>query len=226
MINSTKLRVMIGWLGMLLPWVVLVLSLIFENIWPSSISYTYFYDSCITPFMIILGSAALLLFTYEGYDKQDRIISTLSGVFALGVCLFPTTCAKYTHVGTFQVPTQISGAIHNGCAIGFFALLAYNSYFLFTKSAGEMTRRKKIRNLIYKVCGVGMLGSFALMIPFEIFDVRVGTWIMEAVALMFFGISWLTKSQYYSWLFADEEGAQASPSCPDGENGRHIRFKL
>lgn len=48
-----------------------------------------------------------------------------------------------------------------------------------------------------------MLASFVLLIPFLLLDVRVGMWIVEALALLFFGISWLTKSQCYSWLFKD-----------------------
>ena len=48
-----------------------------------------------------------------------------------------------------------------------------------------------------------MIASFALLIPFLILDIRVGMWIVEAIALIFFGISWLTKSQCYSWLFKD-----------------------
>ena len=41
-------------------------------------------------------------------------------------------------------------------AIIFFGLLAYNSFFLFTKSSGVMTDKKKKRNIIYRVCGIGM----------------------------------------------------------------------
>ena len=48
-----------------------------------------------------------------------------------------------------------------------------------------------------------MIASFVLLIPFLILDVRIGMWIVEAIALIFFGISWLTKSQCYSWLFKD-----------------------
>ena len=40
-------------------------------------------------------------------------------------------------------------------AIIFFGLLAYNSFFLFTKSSDVMTDKKKKRNIIYRVCGIG-----------------------------------------------------------------------
>lgn len=215
MINVLKLRKILGWLGVALPWIVAALYMIFEvsafSI-PHSISATYHVASCITPFMIILGSAGILLICYDGYDKQDKIVCTLAGIFGLLICLFP--CATFANsididpsmlVGTFQLPAVVSGWIHNISAIVFFALLAYNSYFLFTKSSGEMNPEKKKRNLIFKICGIGMLTSFILLIPLELLDVSFATWLIEAIALMFFGISWLTKSQCYTWLFKDKE---------------------
>ena len=83
-INTIRLRAMIGWLGMILPWIVVIL------IWkfPPSISATWYTNAC-TPFMIILGSASILLMCYQGYEKIDDVINTLTGVAGLGICLFP-----------------------------------------------------------------------------------------------------------------------------------------
>lgn len=215
MIDTIKLRKILGWLGMLLPWIVAILYMIFEvsafNL-PHSISATYYVNNCITPFMIILGAAGILLICYSGYDKLDSIICTIAGIFGLGICLFP--CATYansvdidpaTLVGTFQLPAGVSGWIHNITAVIFFGLLAFNSFFLFTKSSGVMTEQKKKRNIIFRVCGIGMIGSFVLLIPLLLLKVDFAIWLVEAVALMFFGISWLTKSQCYTWLFKDKE---------------------
>ena len=69
MINTIRLRCTIGWLGMLLPWIVLIMSNIYGYGFPDSISATYYIPTCITPFMIILGSAGLLLFSYKGYEN-------------------------------------------------------------------------------------------------------------------------------------------------------------
>ena len=215
MINTTRLRCTIGWLGMLLPWIVLILSGLYGYGFPDSISATYYIPTCITPFMIVLGSAGLLLFSYKGYDIQDDIVCTASGAFALGICLFSCQTeelierlpflAELTHVGTFQIVPNVSGLLHNICAFAFFGLLAYNSLFLFTKSSGEMTENKKKRNVIFRVCGIGMIASFLAIIPISIFDWWGGTWIVEAIALAFFAISWLTKADCYPWLFADKK---------------------
>lgn len=205
MIDTTLLRRWIGRLGMLLPWIVLGLSLVFGYGFPDSISQTYYFEPCITPFMIILGAAGLLLLCYKGYDKQDNIICTLAGVFGWCICIFPCAVSSWLDadglVGTFQIPVEISGWVHNISAVAFFGLLAYNSLFLFTKSSGEMTENKKKRNIIFRVCGVGMVASFILLL----LPIPHITWIVETIALAFFGISWLTKADCYPWLFCDKK---------------------
>jgi hypothetical protein len=71
-----------------------------------------------------------------------------------------------------------------------------------------MTKQKKIRNIIFRVCGIGMLTSFTiLLLP----DFYIQTWLTEAAALCFFSLSWLTKANAYPWLAAD-------PKQPKGEN--------
>ena len=195
-INTIRLRVFLGCLAILLPWIVALLACEI----PASSSATYYIDQCITPFMGILIACSILLMCYKGYDLQDDIILTLSGIFGLCICLFPTWTAKYDFVGTFHLPVDISSTIHNVTAIIFFILLAYNSFFLFTKGDGNPTKNKKIRNIIYRVCGVGMLASFAiLLLP----AFRIQVWLVETIALFFFGVSFLTKADVFPFLFCD-----------------------
>lgn len=194
MFNVKRLRCFVGHLAFWLPWIV---ALILWRI-PSSISSTY-YTHAGAVFMIILGACSVLLMFYDGYDKMDDIINTTAGIFGLLICLFPCgTDAE--RVGTFQVPVEISSAIHNISAVVFFLILAYVSLFQFTKSNGNMTEKKKKRNVIYRVCGVGMIASFAILL-LPSFYIQV--WLTETFALSFFGISWLTKANAYKWLFAD-----------------------
>lgn len=211
MINTRRLRCTIGWLGMMLPWLVVLLLWKF----PGSISETFYYQETVAPFMIILGAASILLMFYDGYDKTDDIINTIGSIFGLGICLFPCAVggvpsagvaifSEYIpnmQVGTFMLPMNVSNTIHTVCAIAFFAILALNSLFQFTKTGGgEMTKHKKIRNIIYRICGVGMLASFLIaLLPW--FPLKI--WLLEMFALTFFGISWLTKANCYVWLFAD-----------------------
>jgi heme A synthase len=195
-INTIRLRATIGWLGMLLPWIVVLL----VGYIPKSISATWYTNAC-TVFMIILGSASFLLISYKGYDKKDDVLLTCSGIAGLGICLFPCSVTEeHELVGTFMIDNQASDIVHMVCAVTFFGLLAYNSIFLFTKSAGEVTTKKKARNIIFRVCGAGMVASFLLLL----LPIPCVVWVVETVALFFFGVSFLTKANIYPWLFCDE----------------------
>ena len=197
MINTVRLRCTIGWLGILLPWLVVILL----GVFPSSISSTYYTYEAGPVFMIVLGSASFLLFSYKGYELIDDVINSLAGLCGLLICLFPCS-STMDKVGTFQLSVNVSALIHNCAAIGFFVLLAYSSLFLFTKSSGNMTKNKKIRNVIYRICGIGMLVAFSIML---VPDFHIQIWLVETIALFFFGISFLTKADYYPWLFADKK---------------------
>lgn len=107
------------------------------------------------------------------------------------------------------MPVVISGWIHNISAIVFFGLLAYNVLFLFTKSSGDMTNNKKKRNIIYRICGIGMIVALLSIVLVNIFSIYAGTWVAEAVALFFFGIAFLTKADVYPWLFCDKKDVKA-----------------
>lgn len=195
-INTIRMRVLIGCLGILLPWIVALLI----GYIPSSISATWYTNAC-TVFMIILGWASGLLICYKGYEKIDDILLTSSGIAGFGICLFPCSVSHVSgKVGTFLIDNEISNTIHFVSAVVFFGLLAYNSFFLFTKGDGNPTKKKKIRNIIYRVCGVGMLASFAIML-LPTFNIQV--WLTETFALTFFGISFLTKANVIPFLFCD-----------------------
>lgn len=205
MIDTKSFRCWIGWLGMALPLIVCALSLMFGYGMPDSISATYFLEPCITPFMIILGMSGVLLFNYKGYDPLDDVLNSLAGAFALGICFFPCAATSDPKIGTLQFPAEISNTLHMVSAIGFFGILAYNSLFQFTKGSPNPTPNKKKRNIIFRVCGIGMIASFIALIPFSILHVPHAIWWIETAALFFFGISWLTKADCYPWLFADKK---------------------
>ena len=199
-INTKRMRVMIGLLGMLLPWLVALVTLS----WPQSISFTYYSLYAVGIFMVILGSASILLINYEGYDKGDDITATIAGILGLMICFFPMTYLPEPSIktGVLHLPSNISNIVHCISAVGFFGTLAYMSYFRFTKTSGIITIQKVIKNFIYKVCGIGMIGAFALMLLKLIpgFDVYNLTWIVEAIALFFFGVSWIVKSDVIKCL--------------------------
>lgn len=199
-VDTKRMRIMIGLLGMLLPWLVALITLS----WPQSISFTYYSVFAVGTFMVVLGSAGILLINYKGYEKIDDVTATIAGIFGILICLFPMTYLPDPAVqtGVLHLPSDISNIFHCISAVGFFGTLAFMSFFLFTKTSGEMTKQKKIKNIIYRVCGVGMLGSFLLMLLNLIpgVDIYNLTWIVEAIALFFFGASWIVKSNAFPFL--------------------------
>lgn len=184
MIKTKSLRCLIGLLGMALPIIVVVLSLVYGYGFPDSISATYFVPTCITPFMIILGSAGILLVCYKGYNIVDNILNTAAGLAAWGVCLFPCA-AQLGKIGTFQLDAYLSDSIHMVSALVFFGILAYNSLFQFTKGSDNPTPNKKKRNIIFRVCGIGMIASFVLLplVNYDVIDVPHVIWVIEFIAL-------------------------------------------
>ena len=198
-VDTKRMRIMIGILGMLLPWLVALITLS----WPQSISITYYSIFAVGTFMVVLGSAGILLINYKGYEKIDDITATIAGIFGILICLFPMTYLPDPSLktGVLHLPSNISNIFHCISAFGFFGTLAFMSYFLFTKTNGNMTKQKEIKNIIYKVCGIGMIASFALMLlgffdwaPYNL------TWIVEMIALFFFGTSWIVKSDAFPFL--------------------------
>lgn len=199
-VDTKRMRVMIGALGMALPWLVALITLS----WPQSVSITYYSLFAVGTFMVVLGSAGILLINYKGYEKIDDITATIAGIFALLICIFPMTYLPDPSIktGVLHLPSNISNIFHCISAVGFFGTLAFMSFFLFTKTKGEMTKQKKIKNIIYRVCGIGMMASFLLMLLNFIPGVNIYnlTWIVEAIALFFFGTSWIIKADTIPYL--------------------------
>ena len=199
-VDTKRMRIMIGILGMLLPWLVALITLSF----PQSISITYYSVFAVGTFMVVLGSAGILLINYKGYSKIDDIMATIAGVFGILICLFPMEYIPDPSLktGVLHLPSNVSNVFHCISAFGFFEVLAFMSFFLFTKTSGEMTKQKKIKNIIYRVCGIGMLVSFLLLLLNLIpgVDIYNLTWIVEAIALFFFGASWIVKSDAIPFL--------------------------
>ena len=205
-----RIRNVCGLLGVVLPWLALFSAGLTPHPGPEwwwSISATYYQSPALVG---VLCPASLVLISYIGYNKMDNWVTTMSGVFGLGIVLFPCSVSwipKGTPVGFFQIPIEISQYLHNGCAALFFLLIAFNSYFLFTKSAGVMTPRKVIRNRIYRICGGGMLLFEVLFAILSLCDAPgYIVMIIEIILLHLFGLSWLTKGEAFPCFNDVEEG--------------------
>ena len=206
-----RIRNLCGLLGILLPWLALFSASLVEHIGPEaqrewwwSISATYYQ----TPALVgVLVPACIVLISYIGYDRTDNLITSLAGIFGLGIVLFPCNVNwmdPSTPVGFFQIPMKTSSSIHTACACIFFLLIALNSILQFTKSGGEMTERKKLRNKIYRFCGYGMLVMMGLFVVAKLFHAPGWTvMVVEIILLHLFGFAWLVKGEAFP-RFNDE----------------------
>ena len=212
-----RIRIFIGILGAILPWIALLGTFIVGRANPGIYSQEFWTKSPISapsyltpPLVGILTTAAIILMCYKGYELKDHVVTTVTGVFGVMIVIFPCNCPYVTDetlVGFFQLPAKISHIFHCVSAVSFFLLLAYNSMFLFTKtydnSAKEISPQKKIRNTIYKICAFGMIAGLALIvIPYKF---TAKTFIAEAIALTFFGVSWLVKGELFGFLADKDE---------------------
>jgi uncharacterized protein YacL len=143
--------------------------------------------------------------TYKGYEVIDDIVSTITGIFGLGITIFPCLLAKEvnTPIGFFQLNPKLSDILHIACSVFFFVLLAVNSLFLFTLTdkKKEMSNNKKKRNIVYKVCGILILISLIAMIIIvltvnkQIVEEKRIVFVFETIMVVSFGVSWLVKGE-------------------------------
>ncbi len=183
------LRKTVGWIGILLPFTLMFGLLILFNgeDMPTSISH-YYHTSMRNVFVGALCAVALFMFFYCGYNKLDDWAGNIAGFFAIGVAWVPTT----EGVGE----TDLIGLIHYTCAAIFFLTLASFSLILFTKTKKEfkITSRKKKRNLVYRICGIIIIVCLIAIVAHKKFEFHpYFVFWAETVALIAFGVSWLTK---------------------------------
>ena len=211
-----RIRNLCGLLGILLPWIALFAAAIrldkYDGWW-WSISATYYQAP--EAMVGVLVPACIVLMSYIGYNGWDNLITTLTGVFGLGIVLFPCKVdwiPDGTPVGFFQLPIEFSNTIHMVCAVLFFLCAAINTLFLFTKHSDPMTDRKKVRNVIYRICGWGMIGLLALLAILRLALGAPGWYVMviEILLLQLFGFAWLVKGEFFP-CFNDKEN-EVGPS--------------
>ena len=201
-----RIRNLCGLLGILLPWIALFAAAITPHQskeWWWSISATYHQSP--VALVGVLVPACIVMMSYIGYDWKDNVITTLTGLFGLGIVLFPCNVSWIpdgTPTGFFQIPIEISTKIHTVCAVLFFLCAAINTLCQFTRHGTTMTERKKIRNTIYRICGWGMIGLMGLLVLVTLIFGSPGWFVMvaEVLLLHLFGFAWLVKGEFFPFL--------------------------
>lgn len=191
-VSYLTLRRVVGILGVSLPIIVVVWHFALCGCTGILSSISEYYQFRTRDALVgIMFTISWFLFTYRGYDRVDDYMSDLACIFGLGETLFRDRCHG-----------RVEQIVHYVCTVGFFLVLAYFALFLFTKSSGEMTPRKRVRNRVYRTCGVIMLVCLVLIGVDFFFLVDVPAvealhpifW-LEAIGLWAFGFSWFVKGE-------------------------------
>ena len=188
-ISYRALRRLIGLLGMALPIVVMLWGWTIcgcTKVLPSISDYYALRTR--DAFVGILSAIACFLFTYRGFDDDDRYAS-FAALCAVAVAFFPNS------------GTPLERQVHFTAAIGLLLTLAYFSLKIFTKSGGHPTAQKLVRNRVYTACGGLILGCVVLIGFYKsvLADSHLAVWHpvfwLETLALWAFGFSWLVKGE-------------------------------
>jgi multisubunit Na+/H+ antiporter MnhB subunit len=202
-----RIRQALGYLGFILPLLLVLGGLVMLGGVEPSIS-DYYHTVMRDVFVGVMCAIGLFLICYTGYEKapeewlSDDTITTISGVAAFGVAMFPNEGPDPGSVKTIiQQLFGHKGAVigHYLSATGFFVGLAYICIARFTKT------RDKWRARIYRVSGWTIVGLAVAAIVASVAKNNDWGWLtrfvinndvvlwLEALAVWAFAAAWLTK---------------------------------
>jgi len=212
--SDYRIRKLIGILGLCLPFLLPIVG----NGFLASISHYYYTDVGALVFIIILSSFALFLISYKGYsfDKNtekisDNWVTNIGGIAALIVVILPTRCDK-SHNEVIQNLCELGqhhllghdnftrSTIHLVSAGIFLFCMGWMSKYKFPRSS---TNPDSLENSIYRICGNIVWLALGLLLLSFLVDLIIKSYnapkylvyIMETVAIVPFGVSWLVKGQ-------------------------------
>jgi hypothetical protein len=195
-----RLRFGVGVIGSLLPIVLLVGNSITSArfVLLASMSASY-YTHMRNVFVGSLCAIGVFLICYRHDRREDRL-STLAGVFAILVALFPTL--PPTALTPHPSDTQTTlGILHLCFAAGLFGVLAFFCLRLFRDTRDPRERQDaRIHSWVYRLCGWAIVGSIVVIAAAGVlhfawdFPLTL-TYLGEAVSVFAFGVAWLVKSE-------------------------------
>lgn len=246
-ISYMFLRKIVGWIGSLLP-IVLILGglLTITASLPESMS-GYYYTQMRNVFVGALCALGIFLIGYAGYDDLDRWITNVAGFGAIGVAFLPTkppVCGLGRRVclppsvAHLSMTQQLVGDAHlcfaavTFIALGVMALRFAKSdespagqdtvnrvkhelgLGLAKASGNGLPARKRMRNVVYRSCGITILSCVALAALSNVLPMPISARLpllfsLEALAVFAFGISWFVKGQTLLPVLKDRAQAVA-----------------
>lgn len=207
LISYNALRILVGLIGIALP-IALLLSARHPNIaFEPSIS-EFFYTDAREIMVSSLCAIGVFLIAYRGFAAEegewisDNVLSTLAGLFAIGIAYFPTAGDKVAApvLEAVTLTQELLGIdsvrfLHLAFAGGFFAVLAGICWFKFART------RSPSRRKFYRGCAVVLIAVLAIIAVISLAGLgtneavrgaRVVFWV-ETIGVWVFGLAWLVK---------------------------------
>jgi hypothetical protein len=173
-------------------------------------------------FIGFLFAIAAFLLAYNGRSRNEMVLSKVASMAALGVALFPCGC---------DIHAALVPYVHDAAAATMFLILAYFCYEFFRRARVKRHAQANARAAIYGCCGIAILLSILVLASDYVFRGVLKdqfprlTFYGESVALVAFGISWLTASRVLPVLtrpderfspFGDQHPEEAERPLPAG----------
>lgn len=241
-LSFLTMRRILGCLGLSLP-VALVVGGVLDDCCVRPYLSDYYYSP--NPivhglFVGIMCALGVFLISYRGYPREkgdilgDNWVTTVTGIGALGVAIFPIAwctgghcCPSTCIIGQADChgirTDAVFSRLHNASAFLFFMAAAAITGLLFTKGkncyqSDEEKTQKRRRNVVYRVCsGIIIVCVAAIVVGFiednlfrEFLKYRV-ILVLQSIAVWAFGTAWLVKGRPL-WRAANEETQPKPPS--------------
>jgi len=214
-VSYLTLRNLIGFSGFFLPIFLIFYSVIYRGGRLESSISDYYYTDCGDVFVVILSAISIFLITYNGYDKKEKLLTNIAAIAGLGTAFFPTNSIGHSSIQSrhrlLPDPPELFNLfeLHFVFAILFFLCISIITLVYFPKTNVDVVdkpknvvHQKNCRNRMYRCCGWIMIGCIILLglyfkIDFihRLFGELPMVFILETIAILAFGLSWITKGQ-------------------------------
>lgn len=203
-----RVRQALGYLGLSLPFLLMLSSLLANTRLEPSLS-DFFHTVSRDVFVGVLFAIGTFLVIYEGYEREpgesftDNWLATVAGIAVFGVALFPNESPSGQVAAVTQqlVGVKVSPLFHYSSCFIFFYCMGHFCMFRFSKTR-DLARRR-----FYLICGWVIVVCCAalavasvwkkmgppVMTEFVI-NYQVVFWI-EAVGIWAFSLAWLVKGR-------------------------------
>jgi len=200
------LRVLIGVIAVLLPFVLILVNWAVGHGFQPSMS-GYYYTAMRDTFVGSLCAIGVFLVSYDGYDLADRVVTDAAGLCTICIAFFPTTPGYQP-----TARQALIGDLHLTFACAAFVLLSLMAFrfakrqptppgltwwrrvkYAFGFTGLGDSRAPRWERFAYRVSGALILACVIVIYPLS--AVKYSLLVLETIMLVAFGLSWFVKGR-------------------------------